>query len=293
MRILTQPLHTGYDYELAKTGNDFFSVGGGWDSTQRPKPGNWHLINQPEGKYDVAIAGTLEGFERASKLGLPTIWIVHADATSGRLLEQIERNAKAVIFSSREVSGRVSLSDTKKAVIEHSVDCAVLKIGNGLAGDVLAIGNLVGKRADKGPTRLLEIDQLRPVVLLGAMNDGLRCAIGPARDYVDYVDRLGRYKVYLNPSDIVSTAMLEGMASGLPPVTFEPINFRDLVVDGLNGFVVRQVNEALDRIARLLSDGALRMRMGTAARKAVNDRFRPERFQMDWNNLLRRVAGWP
>lgn len=293
MRILTQPLHTGYDYELAKTGNDFFCLGMGWDSTQRPKPENWNLIDQPHGKYSVAVAGTIEGFDRAIKLGLPTIWIVHADATRGKLSEQIERHAKAVVFSSREVSGRVSLPDLKKAVIEHSIDCTIYKTGSGITGDVLAIGNLVGKRSDKGPGRLVEIDQFRPVVLLGAMNEGLRCAIGAARDYADYVNKLGQYKIYLNPSDIVSTAMLEGMASGLPPVTFEPTNFQDLIIDGSNGFVVHQVDQAVERIGRLLSDAGLRMRMGSAARKTVQDRFRPERFQMNWNNLLRRVAGWP
>lgn len=219
------------------------------------------------------------------------VYIVHADATSGRFLERVEAGVRAVVFSSFEVADRVILSDpSKKVVIEHSIDGRIYRTGDGGAGNILSVGNLIGHRQDKWPSRLIEVDRCRPVSLLGAGNNGLRCAIGAADNYSDYVARLGRYKVYLNPSDIISMAMLEAMASGLPAVTFEPINFKDLVVSGQNGFVVRSIQEAVDRLGLVTSDEGLRIRMGRLARAAVTLRFSPDGFQARWNALLSRVS---
>lgn len=68
---------------------------------------------------------------------------------------------------------------------------------------------------------------------------------------------------------------LEGMAAGAVPVVTCFGGPREVVTDGETGFVVNPYNtEALaDRLARLLTDEALRTRMATAGRARVEEHF--------------------
>jgi glycosyltransferase involved in cell wall biosynthesis len=73
-------------------------------------------------------------------------------------------------------------------------------------------------------------------------------------------------------------AVLEGMASGLPPVLFG--DYRpDWVKCGESGYVVETENEMIEAIGRLLGDNGLRRSMGTAARQVAE--------QYDWDIVAR------
>jgi glycosyltransferase involved in cell wall biosynthesis len=294
LRVLTHPLHTGYDFELAKTGYEFYSMRGHWDYSQRPQPPNWHVIGDPEGPYDVAIAGGKEAFSVMKALPIPIIWIVHEDLTHGRFDPEIERRCSAVVFSSREVAGRNDLHDpSKKRIIEHSVDGMVYRGWEDGPGNVLAVANRMKDRPEKGLDRLIPIARQVPVDLLGADNTGLPFSIGAAQGYDDLLSRYRRYKAFVNPSDVLSTSVLEAMATGLPTVTWKTINFTDLFVDGQNGFVVHSCAEAVDRLKTLLKDAELRRRIGRAGRADVIRRFGPRRFQARWRRTLREAVGLP
>jgi len=69
--------------------------------------------------------------------------------------------------------------------------------------------------------------------------------------------------------------VIEAMATRLPVVATSVGGLPELVVDGETGFLVEPKNPAAlrDRLARLLSDRALRERMGTAGRRRVEDQF--------------------
>ena len=66
---------------------------------------------------------------------------------------------------------------------------------------------------------------------------------------------------------------LQYMALGIPPVV-SPVGVNTSIVrDGINGFHARTEKEWVDRIAQLLSDESLRRRMGTEARRTVEQLY--------------------
>jgi glycosyltransferase involved in cell wall biosynthesis len=71
------------------------------------------------------------------------------------------------------------------------------------------------------------------------------------------------------------TALLEAMWFGLPVVATDIAGIRELIEDGLNGFIVPPSDkEALaEALEKLLSDQALRIQMGKAGRQRVQSRF--------------------
>jgi len=84
--------------------------------------------------------------------------------------------------------------------------------------------------------------------------------------------------VVVSPSvsfDSFPTVNLEGMAAGAVPVTSCFGGGRELVQDGETGFVVNpyDVDALADRLARLLSDEALRRRMAAAGRARIEREF--------------------
>jgi trehalose synthase len=61
------------------------------------------------------------------------------------------------------------------------------------------------------------------------------------------------------------------------------------IEDGENGFLVSSVEEAADRIVRLVREPDLRRRLGEKARKTVTDRFLMTRLMEDWLDLYAAV----
>jgi glycosyltransferase involved in cell wall biosynthesis/SAM-dependent methyltransferase len=76
-------------------------------------------------------------------------------------------------------------------------------------------------------------------------------------------------------SEGITTAILEGMAAGLPVVVTDVGGLREVVADGQTGFVVPTGNPAAVAVAlrRLLGDPELRIRMGREARRVAEERF--------------------
>lgn len=76
-------------------------------------------------------------------------------------------------------------------------------------------------------------------------------------------------------SELLGLVTLEGMAHGKPVIVTRTASLPELVIDGETGFVVEPWDpEALrERIAALLDDPALSVRMGARARAHVRQRF--------------------
>ena len=88
-------------------------------------------------------------------------------------------------------------------------------------------------------------------------------------------------------------AMVEGMKYRLPVVAVEALpGVRDMVLDGETGLVAAPTVEAYSAaLARLMSDGGLRTKMGESARAFCAERYSREGILAQWERLLARVAG--
>ncbi len=94
------------------------------------------------------------------------------------------------------------------------------------------------------------------------------------------------------------TSLLEAMAMGRPIVASETGTSRDLIDEGETGLVVppRDPEALRTAMARLLDDAALGARLGSAARRRVEERYGMAARQPRFAALLRRIAGaapWP
>jgi len=83
---------------------------------------------------------------------------------------------------------------------------------------------------------------------------------------------------------------LQYMALAIPPV-LSPVGANATIVDdGVSGFHARGDQEWVDRIERLLKDGALRARMGSAARRTVEESYSARVHAPRMARVLREAA---
>lgn len=84
---------------------------------------------------------------------------------------------------------------------------------------------------------------------------------------------------------------LEAMALGIPVVAADQPSYRDLVVDGVTGFLVRNEAEWSARLNDLVHDDVLRKEMGEAGRKVAAGWTIQANWQR-WRDAYEQVCGW-
>lgn len=78
----------------------------------------------------------------------------------------------------------------------------------------------------------------------------------------------------------------EAMWKGTPVIGGRVGGIRHQIEDGVNGFLVETVEEAAERIVRLLKDTGLRRALGDKAKETVRTRFLMPRLMEDWLDLI-------
>ena len=86
--------------------------------------------------------------------------------------------------------------------------------------------------------------------------------------------------------------LAEAMAAGLPVVSFDcPFGPGDMITDGVDGLLVPDgdVDGLSAALSRLMSDGALRERLGEAARQSSR-RHSGARIMTLWDGIIRQAT---
>ena len=81
---------------------------------------------------------------------------------------------------------------------------------------------------------------------------------------------------------------LEYAARGIPVLASDVEPYRDFVIDGVTGFLIRYDHEWLKRLEELATDEGLRERMGAAAREHAR-KFTIEERWRDWETAYGKV----
>lgn len=84
---------------------------------------------------------------------------------------------------------------------------------------------------------------------------------------------------------------IQYMAVGVPCVVSDIGCNREIVVDGVNGFLAATEEEWVDRLSRLIVDAPLRGRLGAAGRRMVEERFAVDVHAPRLIDVLREAAG--
>lgn len=85
-------------------------------------------------------------------------------------------------------------------------------------------------------------------------------------------------------------ALIEAQASGLPSVVLDVEGCKDIVTNGITGFVCQDITDMKDKIRLLIADTALREKMGAAARDIAMKRFSQERMHKETLEIYRTRA---
>lgn len=314
MRVLTVNRHTAYLYLLAKTGHNFYILGGEpWGVlAQRPKPENVFFISTTRKKfsseYDVAIGHdpfsdllTL-GFN-AFRNGIPYIQVIHgrlertgyrrnplrrlmkrvyADCVLGPL---VRKKLIEVVFISPSVKASWNIPGN---VIRPGIPVEEMGIYQGEVKALLVVGNDLHREHFHFDV-LLNLMRIMPVRIVGR-NPKIPEA-QPANSWEELKELYACYRAYLNitrePEDGYNLATLEAMATGMPVLTLS--HPTSPIIDGYNGLVASNFEELIEKAKLLLTDLQMSKRLGENARQVILRDFAIERFINEWNHLLRRV----
>ena len=93
------------------------------------------------------------------------------------------------------------------------------------------------------------------------------------------------------PAECFPLVLLEAMAAGLPVVTTDEGAIPDIVRDGENGFICPVHDPVATAVAvrKLLTDSALRKKMGEHGRNRYLREFTAEAFETRFNGILERL----
>ena len=90
--------------------------------------------------------------------------------------------------------------------------------------------------------------------------------------------------VFPSTTDTFGNVIIEAQSSGVPVVVSDSGGPKELVEDKANGLITksRDVDDFTRAVRALVTDPALRERMGISARKSVIDRSWPGAFRKFW-----------
>lgn len=224
-------------------------------------------------------------------------------------------------FHREEHVGRHWGSRTREVVIPNGIpvgprptaaDRVAARRTLGLADDVVAVGIVARLAAVKAHEVLLgavaELVPTHPQLRLvciggGEREDELRALArstgvdghvqftGLRRDVPDLLPGLD-IAALSSRYECAPLGVIEGMAAGLPVVSADVGAVRDMVADGVEGYVVPpgDVGAFADRIGRLVDDPALRARLGAQARDRAEREFRIEDTAAAFERLFTSLA---
>ena len=87
-----------------------------------------------------------------------------------------------------------------------------------------------------------------------------------------------------------SLAIADAMAIGLPHIGFKHAHsINEIIVDGHNGFLAKDIDEFADKLKQLMTDKALRIKFGKNAHNDMKE-YAPEVLLDQWDNLFNEIA---
>ncbi|GAB4548290.1 MAG: hypothetical protein Kow0063_43240 [Anaerolineae bacterium] len=162
---------------------------------------------------------------------------------------------------------------------------------------VEAVGRLVALDVGEFELYLVGEGEQRPVLERMVSELGLTRQVHfvgwVAREHI--VDHYRRADIFVTATtwEGMPNTVLEAMACGLPIVGTQASGLRDLVHDGVNGYLVplKDPDALAEALARLIDNGYERRRMGRESRRLVEREFAWEYIAEQYVRVYEQVAG--
>jgi trehalose synthase len=122
--------------------------------------------------------------------------------------------------------------------------------------------------------------------LLGLREERVLVVSGEDTSLVNALQRRAAVVLQKSLREGFGLTVAEAMWKGTPVIGGNVGGIPLQIHDGANGYLVSSIDEAADRIVRLLSDEPLRRRMGAAARETVREKFLMTRYLEQYLDLF-------
>ena len=201
------------------------------------------------------------------------------------------KNIKAVGIN-KKATDSMSLLGAKTYHIPHSVDTSMFrpKKNDNKKPVVLFVGRLNEAKGIKAIFKLAEVyHREAKFVFVGAgplekdLTDNKDIEfLGEIKDMVKLSEVYKNSDIFILNSyktpeweEVFGRVIIEAMASGLSIISTDCIGPKEIIKDGVNGFLIEQKNDKqlFDRFNQLLNDKKLRKRLGINARKEALEKY--------------------
>ncbi len=222
-------------------------------------------------------------------------FVLHEDERR-RLVDILAGVGARVVCNSHQAQAEWGFADSR--VIWHGFDPQEFPAGRGDL-DVLALGGDPHRPHYRGAWEEKEVEALLdPGIRVetarhfgGALEMRGTNAYASAR-FRAYVERIGRFKAYLNTTlrSPMPRSRGEAMMTGVAPVCLNNHDVSMFIDNGLNGFYSDEPAELADFLNHLCRNEAVSRRLSQAARRTALDVFNHDRYLTAWTGLLDEIS---
>jgi glycosyltransferase involved in cell wall biosynthesis len=295
LNILTFHTHESYQYELSKTGHNFFNMKSqerptGWNHKVRPKPKNIFEIEE-DGinikDFDILLTQSQgQNLKFRGNNSIKKINIEHTYPMFDNLKIDVDADIKVYISESSKKMWR----DNAGTVIRHGIDYKEWPSCNYSNNSILTTVHAFKDRDWAcGYDLYNESTSGLPNKIYGSNNEN----IGEieTESYDDLKKLKSTHSIYFNTSlrSPVPFALLEAMASGMIVVSTQTCEIPFYIKDRENGFFAKKSNHFNIILSDILKNKNKYIHIGKNARNSIKSTASIDLFLNKWNKTFKDV----
>ena len=295
LNILTFHTHESYQYELAKTGHNFFHMKceerpDGWNERVRPKPKNIFEIDEANinlKDFDILLTQSQgQNLKFYGNNSIKKINLEHTYPMTDNLKINVDANIKVYITESSKKMWR----DPSGFVIRHGIDVNEWPKCNYSLNSVLTTVHAFQQRDWAcGYTLYKESVNNIDNKIFGSENEAIGAEQTISYDHLR--DIKSRYPIYLNTSlrSPVPFALLEAMAAGMIVVSTSTCEIPFYIKNKSNGILCNDSKSFNIILKDLLNKKDKYIKLGNEARLSVQKSASIDLFLNKWNFIFKKV----
>lgn len=295
LNILTFHTHESYQYELAKTGHNFFHMKceerpDGWNEKVRPKPKNIFEIDSSNinlKNFDILLTQSQgQNLKFRGNNSIKKINLEHTYPMTDDLKINVDANIKVYITESSKKMWR----DPSGFVIRHGIDVSEWPKCNYSLNSVLTTVHAFEQRDWAcGYTLYKESVNNIDNKIFGSANKQINSDETISYDHLKEIK--SKYLIYLNTSlrSPVPFALLEAMAAGMIVVSTPTCEIPFYIQNKRNGILFNDSKSFNIILKDILNKKDKYIKLGNEARLSVQKSASIELFLNKWNFIFKKV----